>query len=206
MVSAHTSHRPGSKKKTFVTWKPPWMTSHAVVPKTSTKKSFLGDFWWFFDIIHTSTGVSAGVSPRKNSNSSLRSDTLKWISNMEKVHPSSRHHKVRHSVGTPLFLWSYTFQKQSLHKRTRHTTQVKRVVGMYEPSCIFYIMTRHSHTWFLIFFLPGYIHTILVFFKIVPSRVIVWIVDQNYLQNADNADSVHTPGYEPLSLSPEGRH
>ena len=118
------------------------MTSHAVVPKTSTKKCFLvifDDFWWFFDIIHTSTGVSAGVSPRKNSNSSLRSDTLKWISNMEKVHPSSRHHKVRHSVGTPLFLWSYTFQKQSLHKRTRHTTQAKRVVGMYEPSCIFYI-------------------------------------------------------------------
>ena len=48
-----------------------------------------------------------------------------------------------------------------------------------------------------------YIHTILVFFKIVPIRVIMWIVDQNYLQNADNTDSVHTPGYEPLS--PEGR-
>ena len=179
---------PGLKKKTFVTWKPPWMTSHAVVPKTSTKKSFLV----IFDDFSTLS------IPRLV-------DTLKWISNMEKVHPSSRRHKVRHSVGTPLFLWSYTFQKQSLHKRTRHTTQVKRVVGMYEPSCIFYIMTRHSHTWFLIFFLPGYIHTILVFFKIVPSRVIVWIVDQNYLQNADNADSVHTPGYEPLSLSPEGR-
>ena len=202
MVSAHTSHRPGSKKKTFVTWKPPWMTSHAVVPKTSTKKSFLV----IFDDFST-LSIPRLVCPHgKNSNSSLRSDTLKWISNMEKVHPSSRHHKVRHSVGTPLFLWSYTFQKQSLHKRTRHTTQVKRVVGMYEPSCIFYIMTRHSHTWFLIFFLPGYIHTtILVFFTIVPSRVIMWIVDQNYLQNADNTDSVHTPGYEPLSLSPEGQ-
>ena len=149
MVSAHTSHRPGSKKKTFVTWKPPWMTSHAVVPKTSTstKKSFLV----IFDDFST-LSIPRLVCPHgKNSNSSLRSDTLKWISNMEKVHPSSRHHKVRHSVGTPLFLWSYTFQKQSLHKRTRHTTQAKRVVGMYEPSCIFYIMTRHSHTWFLIF-------------------------------------------------------
>ena len=83
---------------------------------------------------------------------------------------------------------------------------MKRVVGMYEPSCIFYIMTRQQSHLILDIFLPGYIHTILVFFKIVPSRVIVWIVDQNYLQNADNADSVHTPGYEPLSLSPEGRH
>ena len=125
----------------------------------------------------------------------------------------------KYGKGTPLFTSSqsetfswYTPLPMIIHipetilaqkNTTYNTSETCRV---YVRTIMYFLHndTTQSHL-ILDIFLPGYIHTtILVFFTIVPSRVIMWIVDQNYLQNVDNTDSVHTPGYEPLSLSPEG--
>ena len=154
------------------------MTSHAVVPKTSTKKSFLvifDDFWWFFDIIHTSTGVSAGVSPRKNSNSSLRSDTLKWISNMEKVHPSSRHHKVRHSVGTPLPMIIHIPETILAQKNTTYNASE----------------TCRGYVWTIMYFLHNDTTQSHLILDIFSSRVHPYNtrIFQNSSQSSDSVDS-----------------